>query len=116
VPNTLPQQTTRIKRIQWTKTQIVFYTGPYESNLLLHRLINKAFDKQTNIGWGHFLRGRLSIHWKRCIAEYYKHRQLGESYNLTLWMTKTIDAIWDYVLTIRTTRNGKLYGKDYDEQ
>jgi hypothetical protein len=32
-------------------------TGPDESNLLLHRLINKAFDKQTDIGWGHFLRG-----------------------------------------------------------
>jgi hypothetical protein len=31
-------------------------------------------------------------------------------------MTKTIDAIWDYFLTIWTARNGKLYGKDYDEQ
>jgi hypothetical protein len=31
-------------------------------------------------------------------------------------MTKTIDAIWDYFLTIWTAQNGKLYGKDYDEQ
>jgi hypothetical protein len=30
-------------------------SGPDKSNQLLHRLINKAFDKQTNIGWGHFL-------------------------------------------------------------
>jgi hypothetical protein len=31
-------------------------------------------------------------------------------------MTKTIDAIWDYFLTLWTERNGELYGKDYDEQ
>jgi hypothetical protein len=68
-------------------------TGLDESNQLLHRLINKAFDKQTDIGWGHFLRGRLSLHWKKCIAEYYKHRQPGDFYILTLWMMKTIDAI-----------------------
>jgi hypothetical protein len=68
-------------------------SGLDESNQLLHRLIIKAFDKQTDIGWGHFLRGRLSLHWKKCIAEYYKHRQPGDFYILTLWMMKTIDAI-----------------------
>jgi hypothetical protein len=31
-------------------------------------------------------------------------------------MMKTIDAIWDYFLTIWTKWNGELYGKDYDEQ
>jgi hypothetical protein len=31
-------------------------------------------------------------------------------------MTKTVDAIWDYFLLIWTDLNGKLYGKDYDEQ
>jgi hypothetical protein len=31
-------------------------------------------------------------------------------------MTKTVDAIWDYFLLIWTDWNGKLYGKDYDEQ
>jgi hypothetical protein len=82
----------------------------------LHVLINDAFAHQTSIGWGHFLRGHLSLHWKKCIAEYYKFRQPGESYNPNLWMTKIIDAIWDYFLLIWTDRNGKLYGKDYDEQ
>jgi hypothetical protein len=91
-------------------------SGLDKSNQLLHRLINKVIDKQNNIGWGHFLRGCLLLHWKRCIAEYYKHRQPGDSYNPTLWMTKTIDAIWDYFLTIWTKRNGELYSKDYDEQ
>jgi hypothetical protein len=83
---------------------------------LLHKLINNAFNKQTNIRWGHFLQGHLSLHWKKCIAEYYKVRQPGESFNPTLWMTKTVDAIWDYFLLIWTERNGELYEKDYDEQ
>jgi hypothetical protein len=29
---------------------------------------------------------------------------------------KTVDAIWDDYLTIRTARNGELYRKDYDKQ
>jgi hypothetical protein len=90
-------------------------TGPDKPNQYLHELINNAFIHQNGIGWGHFLRGRLLLHWKKCIAEYYKHQKPGDSYNPTLWMTKTIDAIWDYFLTIWTKRNGELYGKDYDE-
>jgi hypothetical protein len=38
-------------------------TGPDIPNQHLHQLIIKAFVHQNNIGWGHFLRGRLSLHW-----------------------------------------------------
>jgi hypothetical protein len=31
-------------------------------------------------------------------------------------MQKTIDAIWQIFLTIWYTQNGKLHGKDYEEQ
>jgi hypothetical protein len=31
-------------------------------------------------------------------------------------MQKTIDAIWQVFLTIWYTRNGELYGKNYEEQ
>jgi hypothetical protein len=75
-------------------------TGLDESNQHLHKLIKDAFDIQTDIGWGHFLWGCLSLHWKKCIAEYYKFWQPGDSYNPTLWMMKTVDAIWDYYLMI----------------
>jgi hypothetical protein len=91
-------------------------SGPDKSNQHLHELIKDAFAHQTSIGWGHFLLGHFSLHWKQCIAEYYKFRQPRDSYNLNLWMTKTVDAIWDYFLLIWTDRNGELYGKDYDEQ
>jgi hypothetical protein len=85
-------------------------------NTCTHELINDAFAHQTSIGWGHFLQGCLSLHWKKCIAEYYKSRQPGDSYNPNLWMTNIVDAIWDYFLLIWIDRNGKLYGKDYDKQ
>jgi hypothetical protein len=77
-------------------------SGPDESNQHLHELINDVFAHQTSIGWGHFLWGHLLLHWKQCIAEYYKFRQPGDSYNPNLWMTKTVDAIWDYFLLIWT--------------
>jgi hypothetical protein len=31
-------------------------------------------------------------------------------------MQKTIDTLWQVFLTIWHTRNGELYGKDYEEQ
>ncbi len=91
-------------------------TGPDEPNWHLHQLINEAFVHQNNIEWGHFLWGCLLLHWKLWIAEYYRHHQQGDTYNPHLWMTKTVDAVWNLFLTIWTTWNGELYGRDYDEQ
>jgi hypothetical protein len=85
-------------------------------NMQLHLLINNAFVSQNYIGWGHFLRGRLSLHWKRCIAEYYKVPQPGDKFNPNLWMQKTINTLWQVFLTIWHIQNGELYGKDYEEQ
>ena len=47
---------------------------------------------------------------------YYKDLQPGDNYTLTLWMRKTVDAIWQISLMLWTCRNGEKYGKDYDEQ
>jgi hypothetical protein len=42
------------------------------------------------------------------VACFWYYWQPGDSYNPTLWMMKTIDAIWDYFLTIWTEWNGEL--------
>ena len=91
-------------------------TAPDNLNSRLHQLINEAFVHQSNIGWGHFLRGRVSLHWKVCIAEYYKIRQPSDPHNPSLWMRKMVEAIWQIFLKIWLTRNGELYGKNYEEQ
>jgi hypothetical protein len=59
---------------------------------------------------------RVSLHWKTCIAEYYKICQPGELHDPNLWMRKTVDAIWQIFLKIWITRNGELFGKNYEEQ
>jgi hypothetical protein len=83
-------------------------TGPGKSNQLLHKLISNTFNKQIDIGWGHFLWGHLLLHWKKCIAEYYKVRQPGDTYNPTLWITKTEDGLHEMVNCIpRTMTNSK---------
>ena len=45
-------------------------TRPDDPNQQLHHLINDAFVHQNYIGWGHFLWGCLSLHWKQCIASW----------------------------------------------
>jgi hypothetical protein len=54
------------------------------------QLINEAFVHQNNIGWGHFVQGCLLLHWKLCIAEYYRHHQPGDTYNLATLMDDKI--------------------------
>jgi hypothetical protein len=46
-----------------------------EETAELHTAINNAYDHQCRIGWGHFLRGRLTYQWRHAIALYYKERQ-----------------------------------------
>jgi hypothetical protein len=65
-------------------------SGPNNLIWQLHLLINDAFVSQNYIGWGHLLRGCLSLHWKRCIAEYYKVCQPGNKFNPNLWMQKRL--------------------------
>ena len=90
--------------------------GPGEPNQHLRQLANEAFVHQNNVGWGHFLRGRLSLHWKLRVAERYECRQPGDTRNPSLWVTKTVDAVWDLFLVTWTARNGELRGKSCEEQ
>ncbi len=90
-------------------------TGPNKPNCQLHWLINNAVH-QNYIGWGHFLWGCLTLQWKSCIAEYYKVCQPGDAFNPSLWMQKTINAIWQNFQMIWLTQNEELHGKDNKEQ
>jgi hypothetical protein len=44
-------------------------------------------------------------------------KQPGDAFNPSLWMQKTINAIWQIsLLMIWLTQNGELHGLDYEEQ
>jgi len=56
----------------------------------LHSCILAAFDKQTKIGWAHFLCRWISQAWKSVIAHYCWSREPGKIYSPDLWMQKAI--------------------------
>jgi hypothetical protein len=91
-------------------------TNDNDRNATLHRLINEAYHDQCAIGWGHFLRGRITKTWKLAISHYYYERRPGRRFNPALWARKTIDQVWTTFRTIWLCRNSELYGKDYVEE
>jgi hypothetical protein len=86
-----------------------------ESTAELHAAINKAYDHQREIGWGHFLRGRLSSQWRHPIALYYKERKPERTVTPKLWVRKTIDQMFKTFRMLWLCRNGEKHGKNYQE-
>jgi hypothetical protein len=44
---------------------------------LIKRELDRAFKAQSNIGWGHFFRGRIAKAWSIPILTYYRERIPG---------------------------------------
>jgi hypothetical protein len=74
-------------------------TGPTELNRNLHQLINKAFVHQNYIGWDIFYKAasRSSGVMHCRVLQSPSTRRF---FNPSLWMQKTIDALWQIFLTI----------------
>jgi hypothetical protein len=72
--------------------------------------ITNAFQSQTRIGWDQFFRGRLTTEWRPAIATYYKERHPGHSFTPEQWMRTTINAIWNFTLTLWRQRCDSYHG------
>ena len=72
--------------------------------------ITRAFQSQTRIGWDQFLRGRLTNEWSLAIATYYHARQPGQNFTPEHWMQTTINAIWEFSLTLWRRRCETYHG------
>jgi len=98
-------------------TRLTYHPQDFDDELNheLHSRILTAFDKQTKIGWAHFLCGQISQAWKPVIAYYYRSREPGEIYSPDLWMRKAIEQTWHYYITIWHCRNGELHGHNFEE-
>ena len=57
--------------------------------------INNCTHLQQYIGWGHFLRGRISTSFHSPINFYYRSNHLGKRFNFSFWFQFLIPLLWD---------------------
>jgi len=106
---------------QWSAEQQVprpmYHPQDFDDTLdqELHSHILSAFNKQTKIGWAHFLCGWISRTWKLVIAHYYGSQEPGAIFSPDLWMRKAIEQTWHYYIMIWHCRNGKLHSHNFEE-
>jgi hypothetical protein len=79
----------------------------------LRNILKVAFRAQSQIGWGNFLRGRLSCDWITCMDHHF------EANGITLirqeCITKIIMGLWDHMDRIWTYHNN-IYHKNTNQQ
>jgi hypothetical protein len=77
------------------------------------KAVRIAITKQNNIGWDHFVRGRIAIEWGYLINRHLKEKNiLPEEMDAEIWGAKLISINWKYVLEMWKLRNGEEHGTD----
>jgi len=79
------------------------------------RLTHIAFFEQEQLGWEQALRGRLSKKWGEAQGCYYAERHEATHLTGDVWMTKVINALWEYSKAIWMERNEAYHGADDQE-
>jgi hypothetical protein len=69
---------------------------------------------QNNIGWEHFLRGRMTIEWGHQINQ---HISTQPQHNITAeqWGAKLIAINWKYILKLWQQRNEEIHGTSIEQ-
>ena len=76
--------------------------------------VMSAVTSQDDIGWNHFVRGRVSMDWGAIINS---HLQLNTITNFMAeqWRSKMIEINWKYVLQIWDLQNEETIGKTKED-
>lgn len=83
---------------------VVCYPPTYRSLLPLDVTLTQAIHAQSTIGWEHFLRGRVSLHWRKAYnINIGKHTSGIQSADL--WTSNLIQHILKYSATLWSYRN-----------
>jgi hypothetical protein len=82
------------------------------SVLPINILLTQAYNSQTDIGWGQFLRGRGSTYWCKAVQLYYSKKV---SFDAASWSSKLVKALLSYTLEIWKYRNGVVHGHTREE-
>ena len=71
--------------------------------------LQKAIKQQDDIGWRHFIRGRLTIEWGNIIAAHIKTCNI-KKYNAEKWGANLLAINWKYILKIWRQRCEDVHG------
>ena len=71
------------------------------------RTLIQAYKTQNEIGWRHFLKGRISIHWSTLvngkppdINNLQANETISRTYNPESWGSGLLKVIWRHILNI----------------
>ena len=79
----------------------------------LDTITQDAIRAQNNIGWQHFLKGRISKHWSEAQAMYYTQRTDIDKrkYTILRWKKRLLHAVIGGCITSWEKRNTELHGE-----
>ena len=90
----------------WPLSRVV---TPEDTTIIL---LKRAYDDQTQIGWDHMLRGRLSHTWFCAHDDYCRQRHLPASYLSDIVGPQLIQQLFTVCLQQWYARNDALHGSD----
>ena len=67
----------------------------YYPILFNHKEIINCTHLQDRIGWGHFLRGKISTSFYSPLNSYFRSNHLGKGYTSSFWFHSLIPFLWD---------------------
>ena len=83
-----------------------------ETTIKPNKYVQAAITAQQNIGWEHFMRGRITMQWGDLINHHLKDSKIQpEEMDAEQWGTKLININFKYVLELWDLRNEEVFGK-----
>jgi hypothetical protein len=74
-------------------------------------IIKQALNKQNEIGWTNFYKGRISIKWEQLQRQHYSREKKNKA-DPHIWATTIIAALWQGFLQIWEDQNDDQHGRD----
>jgi hypothetical protein len=71
--------------------------------------VMQVYNTQANIGWQHFVRGRIIIAWGSMISNHLA-TQKTHIFNAEQWGTNLLSINWKYILQLWEARNKETHG------
>jgi len=82
---------------------------PPMTNGELQRDITCAWNAQSTIGWNHFMLGRISKDWRKCVHRSFENDEHTEG-KTTGYLKALVSELWKYMLYLWQVRNDTVHG------